>query len=84
MSEGEHLLVMVDANAPTGAGGEGCVDDKVLGAYGRDARNRNERRQLEFSAESQLALVKMLFLSIRTQAWERSSPLGLYPHVATR
>ena len=61
MPKGEHLLVVMDANARTGAEGEGCADDKVLGAYKRDTLKDNGRRLLAFSAENQLALVNTLF-----------------------
>ena len=50
--KGEHLLVMMDANARTGRRGEGCVDGKVLGAHGRDTLNDNGRRLLAISAEN--------------------------------
>ena len=33
---GEHVVVMVDANARTGKRGDEGSDNKVLGAYGRD------------------------------------------------
>ena len=59
--KGEHLVVMMDANARTGITGEGCVDDKVLGAYGRDTLNEYGRRLLAFSSENQLALVNTFF-----------------------
>ena len=57
----EYLIVMMDANARTGARGEGFVDVKVMGAYGRDTLSDNGRRLLAFSAENQLALVKTFF-----------------------
>ena len=52
---------MMEANARTGTQGEDCVDDKVLGAYGRDTLNDNGRRLLAFSAENQLAPVNYVF-----------------------
>ena len=59
---GDYLLVMMDANARSGRRGEGCVDDKVLGAYWRGTTlNDNGRRLLAFSAENQLALANTLF-----------------------
>ena len=62
MPKGEHLLVMMDANARAGRRGEGCVDGKMLGAYGRNTLNDNGRRLLlTFSAENQLALVNTYF-----------------------
>ena len=36
---GEHLLVIMDANAWTGKRQSRCADSKVLGAYGRDELN---------------------------------------------
>ena len=52
---------MIDANARTGRRGEGCIDDKVLGAYGRDTLNDNRQRLLAFSEENQLALFNTFF-----------------------
>ena len=52
---------MMNANARTGRRGEGCADDKLLGAYGRDTLNDNGGRLLAFSAENQLALVYTFF-----------------------
>ena len=57
----EHLLVMKDANARTARRGQGRVNDKVLGAYGRHPLNNNGRRLLAFSAENQLILVITFF-----------------------
>lgn len=37
----DNLLVMMEVNARTGRKEEGCVDGKVLGAYGRDTLNDN-------------------------------------------
>lgn len=48
--KGELFIVMIYTNARTGAGGEGCVDDKVRGACGRDMLNANRLRMLGFSA----------------------------------
>ena len=56
---------MMDANARTGARRERCVDDKVLGAYGRDTLSDNGRRLLAFSAENQFTLIDVFQ---RTQA----------------
>ena len=52
---------MMDASPCTGASGEGCVDDKALGAYGREPLNDNGRRLLAFTAENQLTLVITFF-----------------------
>ena len=41
---GDHLLVVMDANARTGMREFGWTDRKILGAYGRDELNDNERR----------------------------------------
>ena len=38
---GDHLFVLMDANARTGKRQSGCADSKVLGAYGRDELNDN-------------------------------------------
>ena len=62
--KGEHLLVLMDTNARTGAREQGCVDDRVLGAYGQDTLNDNGRRLLAFSAENQLALVDTFFSAL--------------------
>ena len=90
----EHLLVMMDANARTGRRGEGCVDDKVLGAYGRGTLSDHERRLLAFSAENQLALVNTFFRASKrgitytfqspNAGKDRCLPPGLYPHAANR
>ena len=51
--ENEQLSMLMDTNARTRRwrsgrlGGEGC---KVLGAYGRDTLNDNDKRLLSFSA----------------------------------
>ena len=48
VQKGEHLLVMMVSYAPNGRRWEGCVDDKVLDACGRDMLNDNGRRLLVF------------------------------------
>ena len=92
--KGEHLLVMMDANARTGRRGEGWVDDKMLRAYGGDTLNSNERRLLAFSTENQLALVNTFFRASKrgitytfqspNAGKDRCLPPGLYPHAANR
>ena len=91
--KGEHLVVMMDANARTGITGEGCVDDKVLGAYGWDTLNDNGWRLPAFSAENQLVFVNTFFSALKRgisytfqspKCWKRSLPPGLYPHAANR
>ena len=92
--KGEHLVVMMDANARTGRRGEGRVDGKVMGAYGQGARNDNGRRLLAFSAENQLALVNTFFRASKrgitytfqspNAGKDRCLPPGLYPHAANR
>ena len=52
---------MMDANVCTCARGEGYVDDKVLGAFGRGTLNDNGRRPMAFSVENQRALVNTFF-----------------------
>ena len=57
----ECLFVLVDANARTGKGMEGCDDDRVLGAYGRDELNDNGRRLLTFASDNKLAPTNTFF-----------------------
>ena len=40
VSNGDHLLVLMDVNARTGKRQSGCADSKVLGAYGRNGIER--------------------------------------------
>ena len=56
----EQLFVLMDANARTGRRDKGQVgskDGKVLGAYGRDTLNGNEKLLLSFANNHDLALV---------------------------
>ena len=59
----ECLFVLIDANARTGRRVAGCGDDesRVLGAYGRDARNDNGERLLSFATNCKLALTNTFF-----------------------
>ena len=83
----------MNATARTGRRGEGCVDDKVLGAYGWDTLNDNGWRLPAFSAENQLVFVNTFFSALKRgisytfqspKCWKRSLPPGLYPHAANR
>lgn len=48
---GEHVAVMMDANARNGGTEDGSTPDKVMGAYGHDNRNDNRRRLVDFAAK---------------------------------
>ena len=53
----EGLFVLTDPNARTGTRmGRGYVDDKALGAHGRDELNDNAERPLTFASDNKLAL----------------------------
>ena len=56
-----HLLVLMDANAPTGMRGIGWTDSKVLGAYGRDELNDNGERLLIHATDNKLGLLKTYY-----------------------
>ena len=58
---GDHLFVLMDANARTGKRQSGCADIKVLGAYGRDELNDNGERLLLHAADNKLALLNTFF-----------------------
>ena len=57
---GDHLFVLMGANARTGKRQSGCADSKVLGAYGRDELNDNGERLLH-AADNKLALLIAFF-----------------------
>ena len=84
---------MMDATARSGRRREGCVDDKVLGAYGQDSQNDNGTatagilsrkptcsRQYVFQCTQAWNLLHFL----KSNYWKRSVPPGLYPHVANK
>lgn len=57
---GVKLVVVMNANARTG-GRVAETAPKVLGAYGRDTLNGNDRRLLGLAADNQQALVSTFF-----------------------
>ena len=59
----ECLFALMVANARTGQRMEGCSDDesRVLGEYGRDARNDNGDRLRSFATSCKLALTNTFF-----------------------
>ena len=59
----EYVLVLKDANASTGKGGEGGreADSKVLRAYGRKMLNENGKLLLGFAEDNKLALLNTSF-----------------------
>ena len=64
----EQLFVLMDANARTGRRGGGKMGSeeyKMLGAYGRDALNDNGERLLSFSANHELALLNIFFITAK-------------------
>ncbi|CAN0346235.1 unnamed protein product [Pylaiella littoralis] len=50
----EHVVVMMDANARTGRREDESTPHEVMGVYGRDKRNDNARRLVEFAASCRL------------------------------
>ena len=58
---GEHVVVMMDANARTGRREDEITPDKVMGAYGRDKRNDNGRRLVELAAVGRLSILDTFF-----------------------
>ena len=64
----EYVFVLTDANARTGKKGEGGgeADSKVLGAYGRDKLNGNEKRLLGFAEDNKLALLSTFFCTLKS------------------
>ena len=59
----EYFFVLTDANARAGKRGEGGGEagSKVLGAYGRDVLNENDKLLLGFAEDNKLALLKTFF-----------------------
>ena len=57
------LFVLMGANARTGEKREGerTEDDGVLGAYGRDELNNNDKRLLNFATDNKLAVTNTFF-----------------------
>ena len=64
----DHIVVMMDANARTGKGQDGCGDANVMGAYGRDKLNDNGARLLEMAADHRLCLINTYFRPPNTAA----------------
>ena len=58
---GDHLLVLMDANARTGKRESACASSKEMGAYGRDELNNNGERLLLHAADNKLALLNTFF-----------------------
>ena len=59
----EYVFVLTDANARTEKRGEGGgeTDSKVLGAYGRDKLNENDKLLLDFAEDNKLAFLNTFF-----------------------
>ena len=59
----EYVFVLTYANARTGKRGEseGEADSKVLGAYGRDMLNENDKLLLGFAEDNKVALLNTFF-----------------------
>ena len=59
----EYVFVLTDANARTGKRGKGGgeADNKVLGAYGRDVLNENDKLLLGFAEDNELAPLNTFF-----------------------
>ena len=55
--------MLMDANVRTGekVEGERMEDDGVLGAYGRDELNNNDKRLLNFARDNELAVTNTFF-----------------------
>ena len=64
----EYVFVLTDANARTGkrGEGEGQADSKVLGAYGPDKLNENEKLLLGFAEDNKLALLNTFFFTLKS------------------
>jgi len=58
---GEHFFVLTRANVMNGKRGGGEIDNKALGAYGRDVLNKNSKLLLRFTEDNELALLNTLF-----------------------
>ena len=57
----ELLFVQIDANTGTGKRMEGCDDDRVPEAYGRDELNINVKRLLSLASDSKLVFTNAFF-----------------------
>ena len=86
----EYVFALTDANARTGKRGEGGgkADIKVLGAYGRDVLNENDKLLMGFADDDKLALLNTFFLHPekwrvlhlpKRQLQQGASMSGLYP-----
>ena len=89
----EYVFVLTDANARTGKRGEGGGEEnsKVLGAYGRDVLNENDKLLLDFAEDNKLALLNTFFCTPQNwhilhvpnhQPQQGTSTFGLYPDKA--
>ena len=54
---GDHLFVLIDANARTGKRQCGCADSQVLGACGRDILYDNGEELLLHAADNKIAIL---------------------------
>lgn len=54
---GEHAVVMVGANARNGTRDDESTPDKVMGAYGRERRNEEGRRLVEFAGNVRISIL---------------------------
>lgn len=61
VSSGDHLPVLMDANALTGKRDYGCADNKVFAAYGRDESNDNGESLLLHATNNTLGLLNSFF-----------------------
>ena len=59
----EYVFVLTHANAGRGKRGEGGgqADSNVLGAYGRDMLNKNDKLLLGFAEDNKLVLLNICF-----------------------
>ena len=55
----ELLFVLIDVNVRTGKRMVGCIDGRVLGAYGRDELLNNGKRLPSLASDNKLALTNM-------------------------
>ena len=88
----EYFFVLTDANARTGASGEGGreADSKVLGAYGRVMLNKNGKLLLGFAEDNKLVLLSTLFctpefgVSYTIQSANRSEERARLDYILTK
>ena len=88
----EYVFVLTDANARTGASGEGGgeAEGKVLGAYDRVMLNKNGKLLLGFAEDNKLALLNTLFctpefgMSYTIQSANRSEDRARLDYILTK